>query len=555
MNEWIHYLVQVNGALTLFYVFYIVFFRRLTFYQLNRFYFIFAVLFSFTFPTIDWQQLFTAPRHVEVAIDGTIRWSQIFRAEETPDNNWMWLTWLITGVGSMLLGLLFVRLFSLARIHRYAHLTQYHAYEFLEILDYVNPFSFWKSIYINPRLHSEEELENILVHETVHVKELHTVDVLLIELTSIALWYNPVVWLLRYAVKENLEYLTDRRVLANGADKRRYQHSLVNLLGQPNPVLANNYFKLKSLKNRIAMMNKKKSSKLLLSKYILSAPLLLAVVLTINKSLAFQDALHVVGYGAEPQQSLMDTLKLDTLEGQKPLYVIDGIPKKESEKMPKPEDTESISVVKSVEAKAIYGEKAAYGVAFVTTRAKEQKLKDSAEMESKTHADTTKRSQKASTIRIKGGGADPLYILDGKEYEGDINSIDPNEISSIEVLKNTSAIERYGKKGKHGVILVSTKKAAQEIKSESIEQRRPEEGKVPTSPTREKDKQVEVDVDVKKQIDEKKIDLYIDGKKATWEEKGALDPKAIASIDVIKDVKQQRDRINISTKKHDKKKQ
>ena len=54
---------------------------------------------------------------------------------------------------------------------------------------------------------------------------------------------------------------------------------------------------------------------------------------------------------------------------------------------------------------------------------------------------------------------DPLIIIDGKEAsKTDLDQLDPNTIDSVSVLKSEKAIEKYGEKGKNGVIEVVTKK-------------------------------------------------------------------------------------------------
>lgn len=54
---------------------------------------------------------------------------------------------------------------------------------------------------------------------------------------------------------------------------------------------------------------------------------------------------------------------------------------------------------------------------------------------------------------------DPLIIIDGKEAsKTDLDLLDPNVIASVSVLKSEKAIEKYGEKGKNGVIEVVTKK-------------------------------------------------------------------------------------------------
>ena len=60
------------------------------------------------------------------------------------------------------------------------------------------------------------------------------------------------------------------------------------------------------------------------------------------------------------------------------------------------------------------------------------------------------------TLAEKFGKDKPIYVLDGKRVK-DIENIDPKTIESMSVLKNESAIEKYGEEGKDGVIEIITK--------------------------------------------------------------------------------------------------
>lgn len=66
-------------------------------------------------------------------------------------------------------------------------------------------------------------------------------------------------------------------------------------------------------------------------------------------------------------------------------------------------------------------------------------------------------------ISIRGigsinGSTTPLYVVDGIPYEGDVSAIDPNEIESLNVLKDATATALYGSKGANGVVLITTKR-------------------------------------------------------------------------------------------------
>lgn len=56
------------------------------------------------------------------------------------------------------------------------------------------------------------------------------------------------------------------------------------------------------------------------------------------------------------------------------------------------------------------------------------------------------------------GGNEPLYVVDGFPYAGSLNNLNPNDIKSIEVLKDASATAIYGSRGANGVVMITTKK-------------------------------------------------------------------------------------------------
>jgi TonB-linked SusC/RagA family outer membrane protein len=67
-----------------------------------------------------------------------------------------------------------------------------------------------------------------------------------------------------------------------------------------------------------------------------------------------------------------------------------------------------------------------------------------------------------ATIRIRGIGSinassDPLYVVDGNPFSGDISSINVNDISSVSILKDAASSALYGSRGANGVIIITTK--------------------------------------------------------------------------------------------------
>jgi TonB family protein len=116
------------------------------------------------------------------------------------------------------------------------------------------------------------------------VSQWHSIDVILSEIICILCWTNPFVWLLKREVRHNLEYLADNTVLKSGYDSKSYQYHLLGLAHQTNQAAANLYnnFNVLHLKNRIRMMNKKRTRSIGRTKYLLFLPLAAMLILLSN---------------------------------------------------------------------------------------------------------------------------------------------------------------------------------------------------------------------------------------------------------------------------------
>jgi beta-lactamase regulating signal transducer with metallopeptidase domain len=68
----------------------------------------------------------------------------------------------------------------------------------------------------------------IVSHEKIHVREKHTLDILFVEIMFLFQWFNPFAWLLKDAVKNNLEYKTDHEI-AQQYNPQKYQMAMVAL--------------------------------------------------------------------------------------------------------------------------------------------------------------------------------------------------------------------------------------------------------------------------------------------------------------------------------------
>jgi beta-lactamase regulating signal transducer with metallopeptidase domain len=144
----------------------------------------------------------------------------------------------------------------------------------------VLPFSFFNILFINPGS-NYHQLEQIIEHEKVHIRQWHSLDILLAEVFSIVTWMNPLTVLLKRYNRLNLEYIADQEVLNTGVDKKQYQLSILQNSINPNAYPLTNLFNSSKIKLRIKMINQSKPTRKLY-KYLFVLPLVLISYLLVN---------------------------------------------------------------------------------------------------------------------------------------------------------------------------------------------------------------------------------------------------------------------------------
>lgn len=318
MNPTIVYLLKVNIAIALFYIFYKLFFAGDTFWKTRRFYLTLSILLSFIYPSfsiISWleqsvpmQQLIT---NYTVLQEVTITPEQDHSLKLTSI-----LYIIYASIAGILLVRLCVQLISIWKINKSGTKHCVQGTEIIALQRNIAPFSFFGKIYMNPSLHNEIQTKEILAHELTHVRQLHSLDVVLSELLTILCWFNPASWLLKQEIRQNLEFLADNKVIESGFDTRSYQYHLLQLSYQTPDLNLTNKFNISPLKKRITMMNQQKTSKAGIIKYLLIVPLGLALIVSSNAETlissaqkTFQDKTTAINVQDEPQLTTDKTTK------------------------------------------------------------------------------------------------------------------------------------------------------------------------------------------------------------------------------------------------------
>lgn len=261
------YLLQVNVGLILFYALYKLVCTRDTFFRSRRFILIVSLVLPFILPFIDVREwLESRDRMIMLThFDYSAVLPEIVvgsEAAETGNRVFVlseWIGYLYLAGVLVLLVRLVIQAFSLYRLIVRMPEKEINGVCVKCLNDPSGPFSFFRWIFMNPAAVKEDEISEILTHEMAHVKQHHSVDVLLAEMVSICCWMNPFAWLLKREVRLNLEFLADRKVMEAGFATKSYQYHLLGLAYNHKYGLSNN-FNFSHLKQRIIMMNKKKSN-------------------------------------------------------------------------------------------------------------------------------------------------------------------------------------------------------------------------------------------------------------------------------------------------------
>ncbi len=268
------YIGKAALILSLFYIVYATLLKSDTHFTTNRLFLVSGLLLSFIFPLIQFTKTVTVstPRiNLSSYSEGVS--SQLAIASQQID----W--WYVAGVLYFFIaGALFIRflkqLFSLLLLLKKHPATTKNGFNYITISEIILPFSFFNCIVYNPSLHSEEELSMILNHEKVHAYQWHSVDILMANAISIFQWANPIAWLYKKSIEENLEYIADYETASMVSSKRDYQIALVKASSTFKvPALATNFYQ-SFTKKRIVMLNKNNSKKVNTLKLLTILPLL-----------------------------------------------------------------------------------------------------------------------------------------------------------------------------------------------------------------------------------------------------------------------------------------
>lgn len=296
--EWLYYLLEANLYLLLFYGFYRLLLAKTTFYSGNRYYLVASILLSFLIPLV--QLSYLKPNIITSDNYNNVNFENL--SSSTGIEFVIKVFYLI--ICSFLIIKLILSLSKIASLWKNGKKRKSTSYTIVELSEKTSAFSFFNLLFIHPSLINND---TIIRHELIHIKEKHSLDLLLLECVNIISWFNPVNYLIKKDLKLLHEFIADQATTDEKNNKHQYAMFLIeSSLYNFSIPFTNQFFNQRILKQRINMLNKEKTAKWVRLNFVLAIPLISGMLclstLAFSKDYGYFDILY-------NEKSLQDTTK------------------------------------------------------------------------------------------------------------------------------------------------------------------------------------------------------------------------------------------------------
>lgn len=288
----IAYIIKSTLCLALLLGFYKLLLEGSVIHSFKRFYLLGSLVFALSIPmlTITYTTYEVAP---DIATTAIISDSAISTTSDQPQNQTAWLSWLLWSIyviGALLFASRFcLNLWRLQRKIKAATQIPKQSFTLALLSTKVIPHSFFKWIFLSQEPYEKQQIApEIIAHEATHVKQRHSIDIILIEFLQVIFWFNPLLRWIKIAIKTNHEFLADRGVLHTNTPVSAYQNILLNFASSPDQAAFESPFNYSLTKKRILMLSKTINSKRVWASSLLLLPLVGLCVFLFNQDIIAQ---------------------------------------------------------------------------------------------------------------------------------------------------------------------------------------------------------------------------------------------------------------------------
>lgn len=485
------YLLKTILVSSIFITYYWFALRNIKFHYYNRFYLLTASIISLIIPLLNFNWFSIE----EPVMYGSSEVLQFVLPKSTTastiDFGWMEYilisSLLITIVLVIILG---IQIFKIQILKKKSEVTPMDGFDFIHTKEENAPFSFLNNLFWKETISLQDEGgQQIFKHEITHIQQKHTWDRIYCQIVASLFWMNPINWIIQKELMTIHEFIADEEAVGNENVEIFAKMLLQTHYGNHflNPT---HQFFYSSIKRRIIMLTTSKHIKYSYARRLMLLPILVIAVGLVSikvhateriankvaslKAVVFQ----VITDTAKPTEKLKLKTIIDTsISGADTIVIEDNIKQAliimdgktvswEQMKDLKLNGINAINILKGEKATE-YGMSGINEVVLIQTKfiAPQQSAMINPPPPPSI-ATPPVPVEVESVVGTKGaivniGGKTPLYVINGVPVQNNTNNpvqnINPNDIESISILKDKSAVSLYGKEGEDGVILITTK--------------------------------------------------------------------------------------------------
>jgi len=287
----LHYILQIIAFQLLFIVVYDLFLKKETFFTWNRVYLLITPVLSLILPLvkipaltqsipdgykIELPEILIGNLEQESVLNGGVLQEVVVTGTSALDIYALLLNVWYTGIviSLFLFGYKLYKIWKLKRLGSKRIIDGTHV---VSIPNSTTAFSFFNTLFLGADL-QEQQQASILMHEIVHMKERHSLDMLFFEIQRIVFWFNPLVYVYQNNMMLLQEYVADAKAVDQTDKKGYYQSLLEQVFKTENISFINTFFNHSLIKKRIIMLQKSKSNQLARLKYVLLIPVVCSML-------------------------------------------------------------------------------------------------------------------------------------------------------------------------------------------------------------------------------------------------------------------------------------
>ena len=450
MHPFFIYIIKANALLVLFWLVYTLFLKNETFYKALRAYFLLSIACALVAPLVTFTKTVIIAQSVvdEVPYLDEDFLNEMPAVAQQPtfweSIDWQtWLLYLLVAVsGAMVLQMVY-KVFQLIRnIQK----MPAHQNSNIRLADTEHTvYSFYRWIVVPRNIFSRADFQMILDHENVHLNQKHTFDLLIIELVSAVFWFNPLIKRLQKDININLEYIVDEEMIGQH-ERVAYQKSLIGIQSTQQLALTS-AFNTSDLKKRILHINAKKSTKMKRLKLLLTAPALAAFFAMFQVETIAQ---------VQTEEVEVEEINTDTIPNHKVTVGQYTASEATDEDLANAKTITVGSYNDATDYKTVRGGSYKDTAQYKIMRG--GSYKDSLDYKAVWAEYAEEDAKEVTLTGVSTLSNDQLYIIDGTESTlEDLRKIKPRDIEKIDVIKDKEKLEKYGKKAKNGVLVITTK--------------------------------------------------------------------------------------------------